>query len=640
VRADLARLRPRSATAIGVVVVLVAVVALAILGPILWGHRADEVDLRALSEGSSAAHPFGTDELGRDMLARTLVATRLSLSLAVVIALLGFVAGMALGMLPVVLGRRLRRVVANVIGWLVAFPGLLLALLVATIVGVGAKGAVIALAAAMAPPVARLTQTLAASVGGSDYVAAARVVGVGRRRLLLRHVLPNIAPPMVLQFALATASALIALSALSFLGLGVQQPSYDWGALLTAGLDRIYVTPAAALGPAAAIVIASLAINVGGDLLAARLAPEGRGSHRQRRAARAAIALAPAASVDRADARALDESAALVAQDLTVSFPGELGVVTPLRDVSLQVRPGERVGIVGESGSGKSLTALALADLIEPPGKVTARTVAFAGEDSRRRSPRERARLLIGSLALVFQDPLSSLNPAIRVGRQLTEAVEIHHRTPRARAREQAIARLRQLRIAAAARRMHQFPHELSGGMRQRAVIAMGLMTQPRIIIADEPTTALDVTVERQVLRVLRKVNEEQGTAIVLISHDISVIAGFCERVLVMYAGRIVEEIDAASLRDRAAHPYTRALMAAVPDMDTDRERPLATIPGRPPRVDEVAQGCPFAPRCAFATQRCSAERPPLADHAGGARVACWHPQHVVAEEQPTRSIV
>jgi oligopeptide/dipeptide ABC transporter ATP-binding protein len=640
VRADLARLRPRSATAIGVVVVLVAVVALAILGPILWGHRADEVDLRALSEGSSAAHPFGTDELGRDMLARTLVATRLSLSLAVVIALLGFVAGMALGMLPVVLGRRLRRVVANVIGWLVAFPGLLLALLVATIVGVGAKGAVIALAAAMAPPVARLTQTLAASVGGSDYVAAARVVGVGRRRLLLRHVLPNIAPPMVLQFALATASALIALSALSFLGLGVQQPSYDWGALLTAGLDRIYVTPAAALGPAAAIVIASLAINVGGDLLAARLAPEGRGSRRQRRAASPAIALAPAAGADRADARALDESAALVAQDLTVSFPAELGVVTPLRDVSLQVRPGERVGIVGESGSGKSLTALALADLIEPPGKVTARTVAFAGEDSRRRSPRERARLLIGSLALVFQDPLSSLNPAIRVGRQLTEAVEIHHRTPRARAREQAVARLRQLRIAAAARRMHQFPHELSGGMRQRAVIAMGLMTQPRIIIADEPTTALDVTVERQVLRVLRKVNEEQGTAIVLISHDISVIAGFCERVLVMYAGRIVEEIDAASLRDRAAHPYTRALMAAVPDMDTDRERPLATIPGRPPRVDEVAQGCPFAPRCAFATERCSAERPPLADHAGGVRVACWHPQHVVAEEQPTRSIV
>ena len=230
------------------------------------------------------------------------------------------------------------------------------------------------------------------------------------------------------------------------------------------------------------------------------------------------------------------------------------------------------------------------------------------------------------SLAMVFQDPLSSLNPALRNGRQIVEAAQEHAGLSGGEARTRAVRRLRELGIAAAERRLQLYPHELSGGMRQRAVIAMGLMTEPWLIVADEPTTALDVTVQRQVLRVLRKVNAEHGTAIVLISHDISVIASFCERVLVMYAGRIVEELDVERLHD-AAHPYSRALLAAVPDMHVDREQPLATIPGRPPADGEVVEGCPFAPRCAFASERCHAELPPLETLPDGRRAACWHPQ-------------
>jgi peptide/nickel transport system permease protein len=610
---------------VGVLLILLAFVALAIVGPLLWTDRAEAVDLTAVDLGASWAHPFGTDDLGRDVLARVLVATRISLALAALTALLGFALGVAMGILPVVLGPRMRKLLGSTINLLVAFPGLLLALLVTAIIGVGAKGVVIALAVAGAPAAARLTQTLAASVGGSEYVAAARLIGVRWPRLLLRHVVPNVAPPLVLQFSLAISSSLLAFSALSFLGLGVQPPDYDWGALLNAGSERIYLTPIAALGPAAVIVLASLAINRAGDVIASTLAGAPAPRRRRSREADAAAALEPPAGAARPAG-----AAALEVEGLSVAFATPQGVITPVRDVGFHVRPGERLGIVGESGSGKSVTALAAADLIEPPGTAEARVIRVDDQDVREVSGQARRRLLATSMAMVFQDALSSLNPAIRNGRQISEAAEVHLGVSRADARDRAVARLRELGIAGAERRMRQFPHELSGGMRQRAVIAMGLITQPRVIIADEPTTALDLTVQRQVLHVLHEINSTHGTAIVLISHDISVVAAFCERIVVMYGGRVVEEIGAERLQ-HAAHPYTRALLAAVPHMETDRDRPLPTIPGRPPHPTELADACPFAPRCAFATQRCREQFPPLEALGSGVRVACWHPQGAIA---------
>lgn len=617
------RLSPARVAMLAVFGVLLA---LALVGPMVWGDRAAAVDLERLGEGASWAHPFGTDDLGRDMLARVLVATRLSLVLALLTAGLGCGLGLLLGLLPTVLGPRLGKLAGSAIGLLLALPGLLLALLVATIAGVGATGAVVGLAVAIAPAFARLTQTLAAQVAGSEYVAAARMTGISLPRLMLRHVLPNIAPALVLQVAMAIGGALLALSALSFLGLGVQEPQYDWGALLNAGLDRIYVTPAAALGPGIAIIVAGVAFNVTGDALAGALAGEtirparrsGRGRSRSAAASSAIPASGPSAA---------GSDAVLQVDGLSVTFEGEGGTLTPVRDVSFSVAAGERVGIVGESGSGKSLTALAIADLIEPPGTVQAERLALHGRDPRELPERERRRLLVTSLAMVFQDPLSSLNPVLRIERQVGEAAQAHLGATRGQARVRAVEQLRELRIPGAARRMRQHPHELSGGMRQRVTIAMGLTTRPSLIVADEPTTALDVTVQRQVLRVLRRVNAEHGTAVVLISHDISVISAFCERVLVMYAGRVVEELAADRMRVDAAHPYTRALLAATPTLDADLDRPLATIPGRQPALDAVPGGCAFAPRCAHASDRCR-ERLPLLETLGeGRRVACWHPQ-------------
>ncbi len=607
--------------------VLAVAFALAIIGPVAWGGAAEATHLDALSQGSTAANPLGTDALGRDMLARTLVATRLSLLLAVAVATLAFLAGILLGALPSLGGPRARRRAGAAINLLIAFPALLLALLVVTMVGIGTEGAVLALAVAGTPQIARLTQTLSASVVGSDYVTAARATGIPRWRLLVRHVLPNIAPPLALQYASAIGTALLSLSALSFLGVGVQEPRYDWGSLLAVALDRVYLTPVAVLGPAAAIVLVSLAFNVLGDALADMLSvdPASRGRGRRR----APVPPPVAAATDR-DAVAAPDDAILTVDGLSVAFPGQHGRVTPVRDVSLAVAQGERLGIVGESGSGKSLTALAVAQLIERPGAVAARSITFEDADLARLDPAERDRRLATSMAMVFQDPLSSFNPALRIGRQVTESSEVHLGRRHAEATALATARFSELAIAGAERRLRQYPHELSGGMRQRAMIAMGLMTQPRLILADEPTTALDVTVQRQVLYALHQANAEHGTAIVLISHDISVVEAFCARVVVMYAGRVVEEIAADRLRGGAAHPYTRALLAAVPDMTTDRATPLASIPGRPPAAGEVITGCAFAARCGFATDRCRSELPPLEQHPDGRRLACWNPRVAV----------
>ncbi|MET9633220.1 dipeptide/oligopeptide/nickel ABC transporter permease/ATP-binding protein, partial [Lentzea sp. NPDC006480] len=446
---------------------------LAVFAPVLWGSQADAIDTDALQQGSSTGHLLGTDALGRDIFHRVLVATRLTLGLALLATIVGVTTGLVLGSLPSVLPRWAGRIVTSAVNIAVAFPGLLLALFFAVIFGTGTVGAVLAIAFAITPSFARLTQTLTASISGRDFIAAARVCGVGRFRLLLRHILPNIAEPLVINATLAAGSALTAFAGLSFLGIGVQAPSYDWGRLLGEGLNRIYISPAPALGPAVAVVLAGLAFNLFGEAAASAA------GHRQsvRKAPK------PMSTVDLPGGEGL-----LDVQNLRVSFPGATGWITPVRGVSFTVGHGEMIGVVGESGSGKSLTALAVSRLVEHPGVVTADRLEFAGKPLARTTQRE----LGTSLAMVFQDPMTSFNPTRRIGRQLAEVSEVHQGMSRKSASERVVDRLKAVRIPDAGRRARQYPHEFSGGMRQRAMIAMGLMGEPRLVIADEPTTALD----------------------------------------------------------------------------------------------------------------------------------------------------
>jgi peptide/nickel transport system permease protein len=602
----------RSPAGLAGAVVVAALVALAIAGPPLWGERAARIDAAAILEGASSRHLLGTDNLGRDILARVLVATRLSLLLALAATLIGVVIGVPLGALPTVLGRRAGRLVAATVSALVAFPGLLLAMFTSVVLGLGARGAVFGIGFATAPVLARLTFTLTSSVVGSDYVAAARVLRVPRRRILIRHVLPNVAEPLILNITMIMGSALLGLSGLSFLGLGTQPPSFDWGRMLSEGLGRAYVDPEVALGPAAAIMLAGIGFNLLGERMA-RLAA--------REATASAAPSGGRAAPDPPPGRGGD---VLELDNLSVSFPG---AGTPVRDVSLRVGSGEIVGLVGESGSGKSLTALAIGGLVAYPGVVRASRHLLAGTDLASLPASARRRLLGTSLAMVFQDPTASLNPALRVGAQLAEVGVVHAGLARRASWRRAVERLRQVHIPDPEARARQRPHQFSGGMRQRATIAMGMMGTPRLLVADEPTTALDVTVQRQILDLIGEVSTEGGAGALFISHDIAVVAQVCHRVVVMYAGRVVEELATGDLLSRAAHPYTRALIASLPDMSTDRERPLATIPGRPPAPGDTPPGCAFAPRCAYADATCHAERPPLADQPGGRRLACWHPR-------------
>ncbi|HJV68553.1 ABC transporter ATP-binding protein [Ideonella sp.] len=307
---------------------------------------------------------------------------------------------------------------------------------------------------------------------------------------------------------------------------------------------------------------------------------------------------------------------------LRVEFPTRRGTLLALDDISFTIAPGEILGVVGESGAGKSLTGAAIIGLLEPPGRIAAGEVRLEGRRIDQLRPAEWRRVRGRQIGAIFQDPLTSLNPLYTVGHQLVETIRAHLPLSAAQARERAIDLLRQTGIPAPEARIDQYPHQFSGGMRQRVVIALALAAEPRLIVADEPTTALDVSIQAQIISLLKRVARDHGAAVMLVTHDMGVIAETCDRVAVMYAGRIVEIGPVQAVIHRPAHPYTRGLMGSIPAMDVERER-LAQIDGAMPRLNAIPLGCAFNPRCADAMPRCSVERPELLD-AGTTRAACW----------------
>ncbi|MFL1380033.1 MULTISPECIES: dipeptide/oligopeptide/nickel ABC transporter permease/ATP-binding protein [unclassified Nocardiopsis] len=569
---------------------------IALAGPAIWGEAAAERSVADRWAAASGEYLFGTDDLGRDIFARVMAAARLSLLLTAGATAIGMVGGVLVGLTAAVLPRYPRRFLVWIMDMLLAFPWLLLVLFFTVIWGATATGAMLAIGLAGIPNLTRLVYNLASSVSDQDYVRAARVAGAGPLVILFRHILPNIANPLLVQAAAAASVTLLAFAGLSFLGLGVQAPAYDWGRLLNEGIKHLYTNPMAAVGPGLVIVFAGLVFT----LVAEALTP-GQGLRGVAAAGRAAVLPravgGPGPGPGPTAAEGGDRAALAEVADLTVAFPdGAGGLVERVRGVDLSVRPGEVVGIVGESGSGKSLTAMALAGLLEPPAVVSARIRRFDDIDLDTPLTRAEKKRLGTELGFVFQDPLTSLNPALTIGRQLTEVSRTHLGMGRAEARARAVAGLDAVGIAEPRRRLGDYPHQFSGGMRQRAMIGMALTGRPRLIIADEPTTALDVTVQKQVLAVLHRAQRATDAAIVLISHDIALVSGFCDRVVVMKDGEVVEELDARRIREDAEHPYTRGLIACLPDMHSDRTRPLPVIDDLLSGGGDPAAGGLFAP--------------------------------------------
>jgi oligopeptide/dipeptide ABC transporter ATP-binding protein len=316
----------------------------------------------------------------------------------------------------------------------------------------------------------------------------------------------------------------------------------------------------------------------------------------------------------------------LEVHDLHVSFKMEYNTIYAVQGLDIDLRAGERLGMVGESGSGKSISALSIMQMVPSPGRITKGEIFFAGQELVGLSRKKMRQFRGGQIGMIPQNPLTSLNPVLTVEDHFQEVLSLHIGLNKAQGRERTIELLRSVGIPDPATRMGEYPHRLSGGQRQRVMIAMAMACQPRILIADEPTTALDVTIQAQILELFDDLVTRSNLGAILITHNLGIVAGHCDRVVVMYAGRIMETANVYDLFDRPAHPYTHGLLRCVPRITTTRSRTFHSIPGLPPRVTELTAGCPFAPRCERASDQCRTETPPTREVAPGHAIACWHP--------------
>lgn len=307
-------------------------------------------------------------------------------------------------------------------------------------------------------------------------------------------------------------------------------------------------------------------------------------------------------------------------------FKTAKGEITSVDEVSFQLKPGQTIGIVGESGCGKSVTSLSIMSLLGKHGKVKSGSILFNGKDLAKLSEAEMRQIRGNEISMIFQEPMTSLNPVFTIGNQMMEGIRLHLKLPKNQARTYAVEMLKSVGIPRAEAIMDEFPHALSGGMRQRVMIAMALSCQPKLLIADEPTTALDVTIQSQILELMKKLRTQSNTAIILITHDLGVVAEMVDRIIVMYAGQVVEEADVFTLFDYPKHPYTKGLIGSIPHIETmDKDR-LVSIPGAVPSLQNMPTGCRFHTRCEFATERCVHKQPPLieTDEHGDHKVRCW----------------
>ncbi|MFC5813760.1 dipeptide/oligopeptide/nickel ABC transporter permease/ATP-binding protein [Nonomuraea harbinensis] len=580
---------------------LAAVVLTALLAPLLAPYPPDTGDLLRPSELPSAGHWLGTDSLGRDVLSRLMYGARAALLAALVAVVIAVLIGLPLGLVLGYLGGWPDRIAMRVAEAVNAMPFLLVAITLIAILGPGLIKSMAAVGVIYAVMVLRLVRGEVLAAREELYVTGALVVGNRTGRLLWRHVLPNVAPSLIVQITAMFATGIIVEATLSYLGLGTQPPDASWGNMLADAQASAYDHPFLALPAGFAIMLTVLAFNLFGDGVRDLFAREATGS---------VLHAAPARRVTQVTERAggpepAGEEPLLRVRDLSVSFPtgpGERADV--VSGVSFDLGRRRMLGLVGESGSGKSVTAMALLGLVPDPGRVTAATITFDGRELAGASGRELRRIRGREVGVVFQDPLKALNPAFTIGTQLTEPLRVLGGMSAREARARAVELLDLVRIHRAAERLGHYPHQFSGGMAQRVMIAMALSMTPKLLIADEPTTALDVTVQGEVLDLLRDLQAEIGMSVLVITHDQGVVADLADDLMVMYAGELVETGSVRRVFERPRHPYTAGLLASMP-----RNRPragrLPAIPGTVPHPGEAGPGCRFAARCPFVIDRC-----------------------------------
>lgn len=610
----------RSPLALAGLLGVTAVVAAAVFAPVLAPHNPTTQYLANILsppfwvDGGSLQFPLGTDGLGRDVLSRLLYGARNSLAISVSAMLLGASLGLATGLPAGFFGGRVESVIMRIGDVQLAFPFILLAI---AILGLVADRNAWHLIVVLGIPgwiiYARVVRSRVLAEKEKDYVAAARAVGASKWRRLFRYVFPSVWQVVPVIALLDVGFLIIMESTLSFLGLGLTPPASTWGGILAEGRRNMVVSAWLPILPGLAIIVTVLSVNLLGDGLAAIFDPKlARGGFRR---------LIPYASPDDSIAEVPEDLPLLRVRDLHVEFPASGGSVRAVRGASFDLRRGETLGVVGESGSGKSVTAAAVIQLIDPPGRVTSGQVLLDGEDVVRASDRRMRELRGTSVGMIFQNPSASLNPVLTVGFQMREALRSV-----GTADGQVNATVRQtlttVGIPDPDRIVRQYPFELSGGMNQRVMIAMALAARPSLLIADEPTTALDTTTQAQILSELVELTHLHDISLLLITHDIAVVSEYADRILILYAGEVCETGPVEQVISRPAHPYTRALLESVPHLDAPSER-LEAIPGELPDPRAHRGACPFTARCPDVMDICHSVNPELLEVAPSQAAAC-----------------
>jgi len=580
--------------ATGGLAVLVLICLLALAAPLLPLADPDvTAPADRLMPVFSEGHPLGTDHLGRDILSRLIWGTRVSLAVGLSATIIAAFFGSLLGLVAGYAGGRTDTLIMRGIDMVMAFPYILLALAIVAVLGPGLLNALYAIALVNIPFFARNIRGITLGLSRREFVDAARLSGKSPVQILFLEILPNVLPVIVITMSTTVGWMILETAGLSFLGLGAQPPQADLGSMLGEGRKILFTAPHVSIIPGLMIFALVMSINLFGDGVRDILDPRLRAGSLTRPVSRTAVERAagdiPAPS---------EKSGVLDVRQMRTEFQIGSSVYKAVGGVDLNLAEGECLGIVGESGSGKSVTAMSIMGLVPtPPGRIVGGAAYLDGEDLFAASDKRIRDLRGGSVAYVFQDPLSTLHPLFTVGAQLTEAITTHQPMSGAKAREKAIKLLSLVRIPNARERLSAYPHELSGGMRQRVCIAMALANDAKVLIADEPTTALDVTVQSQILTLMNGLRRERNAAILFITHDFGVVSAICDRVAVMYAGRIVETGTTEEVLASPRHPYTAKLIECVPVLG-EPERRLDAIEGRPPVVNNLPSGCAFADRC------------------------------------------
>ncbi|WP_375400077.1 dipeptide/oligopeptide/nickel ABC transporter permease/ATP-binding protein [uncultured Amnibacterium sp.] len=580
---------------------LVLVVIGVVLAPILAPYDPLAQDLQHTLALPSARHILGTDRLGRDVLSRLLWGGQLSLLGLVEALIVAFVVGLVFGLIAGYLGKGVDNVISRVTEVVMAIPGIVLLLMVYSLTNNNPHAGMVMLGLLSTPTVLRVTRGAARSVREETFVAASRVIGMSRVRIMLQHVLPNIWGPIIVNTAVLGAVILGIQGGLNYINLGVNPPAPSWGGMVSEAQQSLSQQPWLIVPSGLLITLVIMALVLVADALrdvtsAKRSRTPTRSSGLEQRT----VVKRPSV------VRPANTAAALSVRNLSVSFGG-LEVV---RRVSFDVEPGRSLGIVGESGCGKTVTASAVLGSLGANAVITGQVV-FDGVNLNAASKKLRSSVRGTGIAYISQDPMVALDPSFTVASQLGELVGRHDKLRGPRRRARVLELLTQVGLPKPADVAKRYPHQLSGGMAQRVAIACALAGRPRVLVADEPTTALDVTIQGEILGLLRHLQEETGMAIVIITHDLGVVADLCSRVAVMYAGEVVEEADVETVFTRPAHPYTRGLLGSNPIVSTPGES-LPSIAGTVPSPADWPVGCHFADRCPLRVDACTARPIPL----------------------------